>query len=87
MNKLIFLPLIFISSCGVFVWQTTINTLDGYFFGYDRDEVSVNEFLESQIFFVSIKFGRAESVRLVLAFVLEDGLMEWRFAGQHKCFY
>ena len=86
MNKLIFLPLIFITSCGVFTWQTTINTLDGYFFGYERDSVSVDEFLESQYSFVSIKFGRAESVRLVLAFVLEDGLLEWRSADNISVF-
>ena len=55
MNKLVYLPLIFITSCGIFTWQTTINTLDGYFFGYERDEVSVDEFLESQYSFVSIK--------------------------------
>ena len=86
MNKLIFLPLIFLTSCGVFTWQTTINTLDGYFFGYDRDEVSVDEFVESEYSFVSIKFGRGESVRLVLAFVLEEGLMEWRSADNISVF-
>ena len=78
-NFYLLLLLIAFSSCSSLGVTRSFSYLDGYFRGFESDQISKTDYQESEYSFANVKIGRGPAAKVILAYVRED-VFEWRSA-------
>ena len=84
-NHFILISILALTSCNTLTITNSLRVLDGYLFGYESDEVSIERYNSFNTSFARVKFGGGESVYVVLAYA-KPGSYEWRSADNISIF-
>lgn len=68
---------IFLSGCSLFTYTESAVFVSGYLFGYEEDNISMDQYEAISASFANLKIGRGKSSTVVLAYI-KEGIFEWR---------